>query len=316
MGVEHLLCGRQVVDARAVAAIAQRHGSKDDAGDWFVFRGHAAPRVRRMSPLSLSSADHPSPIRAEAVTDSPWENLCHAPLRPVQPQEVGLVDDGHLRRVAGLRREEVAQLANISVDYLARLEQGRVTSVSAGVLHALADALGLSTDAREYLVAIAGDAGAKGSRPATHRVRPQTQQLLDSMSNVPAILLGRRLDVLAWNRMGAALLADFNAIPPAHRNLIWMTFLDPSYRAQLHDWETVARNCVAHLRMDARRYPNDSRLAALVGELSVNDDDFRAWRGSHTVRAAGHRRKYYHHPLVGDITLDSQQLDRRHHRRA
>ena len=97
-------------------------------------------------------------------------------------------------------------------------------------------------------------------------------------------------------------------MPPAHRNLIWMTFLDRSYRAQLHDWETVARNCVAHLRMDARRYPNDSRLAALVGELSVNDDDFRAWRGSHTVRAAGYRRKYYHHPLVGDITLDSQQL--------
>jgi len=130
----------------------------------------------------------------------------------VQPHEAGLLDDGHLRRVAGLRREEVAQLANISVDYLARLDQGRLTSVSAGVLHALADALGLSTDAREYLVAIAGDAGAKGSRPATHRVRPQTQQLLDSMSNVPAILLGRKLDVLAWNRMGAALLADFNAI--------------------------------------------------------------------------------------------------------
>lgn len=226
----------------------------------------------------------------------------------VQPHEAGLVDDGHLRRVAGLRREEVAQLANISVDYLARLEQGRVTSVSAGVLHALADALGLTPDGREYLVAIAADAGAKGSRPATHRVRPQTQQLLDSMSNVPAILLGRRLEVLAWNRMGAALLADFSALPPAHRNLIWLTFLDPGYRALLRDWETVARNCVAYLRMDARRYPNDSRLAGLVGELSVKDDDFRTWWGSHTVRAPGHRRKHYRHPLVGEITLDSQQL--------
>jgi transcriptional regulator with XRE-family HTH domain len=226
----------------------------------------------------------------------------------VQPHEAGLVDDGHLRRVAGLRREEVAQLASISVDYLARLEQGRVTSVSAGVLHALADALGLSTGAREYLAAIAADAGAKRSRPATHRVRPQTQQLLDSMSNVPAILLGRRLDVLAWNRMGAALLADFTAMPLAHRNLIWMTFLDPGYRERLHDWEPVARNCVAYLRMDARRYPNDTRLAALIGELSVKDDDFRVWWGSHTVRAAGHRRKQYHHPVAGDITLDSQQL--------
>jgi transcriptional regulator with XRE-family HTH domain len=226
----------------------------------------------------------------------------------VQPREAGLVDDGHLRRVAGLRREEVAQLANISVDYVARLEQGRVTSVSAGVLQALADALGLSTDAREYLTAIAADVGEKDSRPAAHRVRPQTQQLLDSMTNVPAILLGRRLDVLAWNRMGAALMGDFTSMLPAHRNLIWMTFLDPGYRALLHDWEAVARNCVAYLRMDARRYPNDSRLAALVAELSMKDDDFRAWWGSHTVRVGGHRRKHYHHPLAGDFTLDSQQL--------
>jgi hypothetical protein len=109
--------------------------------------------------------------------------------------------------------------------------------------------------------------------------------------------------------MGAALLADFTAMPLAHRNLIWMTFLDPGYRERLHDWEPVARNCVAYLRMDARRYPNDTRLAALIGELSVKDDDFRVWWGSHTVRAAGHRRKqYHHHPVAGDITLDSQQL--------
>jgi transcriptional regulator with XRE-family HTH domain len=226
----------------------------------------------------------------------------------VQPHEAGLVDDGHLRRVAGLRREEVAQLANISVDYLARLEQGRVTSVSVGVLRALADALRLSADAREYLVAIAGDADPTGSRPAMHWVRPQTQQLLDSMRHVSAVLLGRGLDVLAWNRVAAALLADFDAMPVAHRNLIWMTFLDPDYRALLHDWETVARNCVAYLRMDARRYPNDSRLAALIGELSVKDDHFLAWWGSHTVRAAGHRHKRYRHPIVGEITLDSQQL--------
>jgi hypothetical protein len=87
-----------------------------------------------------------------------------------------------------------------------------------------------------------------------------------------------------------------------------MTFLDPGYRALLHGWEAVARNCVAYLRMDARRYPNDSRLAALIGELSLKDDDFRALWGSRTVRAGGHRRKHYHHPLAGEITFDSQQL--------
>ncbi|MEV7990634.1 helix-turn-helix transcriptional regulator [Streptomyces sp. NPDC086077] len=193
---------------------------------------------------------------------------------------------------------------------MVRLEQGRTRRVSQAVLESLADALELAPDERAYLFAIADVAQPKASRPApAQRVLPQIQQLLDSMHDVPALVVDRRQDVLAWNAPAAALLTDFAALPPEHRNLIRLTFLDTAYRKLYGEaWEGIARECVAALWMEAGRHPEDPALAALVGELSVKDSDFRAWWASHRVRGAKPRTKTYQHPLVGPMALHIQQL--------
>ncbi|MEV6365658.1 helix-turn-helix transcriptional regulator [Micromonospora musae] len=248
--------------------------------------------------------------RPASSMSNPLAEFLRASRARIQPDDVGLPDRGRRRRVPGLRREEVAQLANVSADYLARLEQGRVTSASPEVLDALADALGLDRDGREYLHSIAGAKQRPGFRTqTTSRVDPQTQRLLDSLYEVPAYVFGRRLDILAWNPLAAALFTDYGALPERHRNLIWLTFLDPDYRVMNTDWARAAQECVAYLRMEARNYPSDQRLTELVGTLSVKDTDFRTWWGSQQVTGAALRRKIYQHPLVGPLTLDSQQFD-------
>ncbi|GAA1699600.1 helix-turn-helix transcriptional regulator [Streptomyces yatensis] len=226
------------------------------------------------------------------------------------PHQVGLPDDGRLRRVPGLRRDELAQLAHVSTEYIVRLEQGRTRRVSRPVLDALADALDLATDERAYLFALADATPPAPARrqPAQQRVDPQLQQLIHGMPDIPAMILNRRLDVLAWNTAAAALLADFAAIPPGERNLIRMTFLDTAYRSLFADRTGVARRCVAVLRREAGLHPDDPALTALVGELSMRDPDFRTWWASHQVRGPHRLTKTYHHPVAGTLTLDVQQL--------
>ncbi|MEV7321919.1 helix-turn-helix transcriptional regulator [Streptomyces sp. NPDC093970] len=230
----------------------------------------------------------------------------------VSAEELGLPAVGH-RRVPGLRREELASLAGVSVDYIVRLEQGRVRSASPSVLLALADALRLQPDEREYLLRLADEAAVSGrsarATPKGQQVSSATRVLLDGLVNVPALLLGRRMDVLAWNRLGAALFTDFGALPPRQRNHIWLAFLDPRVRGLYADWAKVAQECVAYLRMDAARYPDDPGLAQLVGELSLRDEDFGAWWSGHRVRAQRQGRKRFHHPVAGDLELDFQVLD-------
>ncbi|QIQ00931.1 helix-turn-helix domain-containing protein [Streptomyces liangshanensis] len=227
----------------------------------------------------------------------------------LDPRRLGLPDDGRLRRVPGLRREELAQLAHVSVDYVVRLEQGRTRRVSRPVLDALADALRLEPDERAYLFAVADvTQAAPARRPAEQRVDPQLLRLLDGMPDIPALVLGPRQDVLAWNSAAVALLIDFGALPPRERNLFRLTFLDDGFRSLYADWPRVARECVAVLRMEAGRHPDDPGLAALVGELSVRDPDFRAWWGTHQVRGPRELTKSYRHPVVGALTLDVQQL--------
>jgi transcriptional regulator with XRE-family HTH domain len=227
----------------------------------------------------------------------------------LDPHRVGLPDDGRLRRVPGLRREELAQLAHVSTDYVVRLEQGRTRRVSRPVLDALADALELAPDERAYLFAVADVAPAAPTRqPAEQQVDPKLRQLLDGMPDVPAMIVGRRKDVLAWNSAAVALLGDFGALPAGERNLIRMTFLDAAYRALYADWPRAARECVAVLRMEAGRHPEDPALAALVGELSVRDPDFRTWWASHRVRGPRELTKTLCHPVAGTLTLDVQQL--------
>jgi transcriptional regulator with XRE-family HTH domain len=172
----------------------------------------------------------------------------------LDPHRAGLPDDGRLRRVPGLRREELAQLAHVSTDYVVRLEQSRTRRVSRPVLDALADALQLAPDERAYLFAVADVAQTAPARqPAELLVDQHLRQLLDGMHDIPALVLNRRQDVLAWNSAAAALLADFGALPPGERNLIRLTFLDDAYRSLYADWPRAARECVAVLRMEAGR---------------------------------------------------------------
>jgi transcriptional regulator with XRE-family HTH domain len=221
----------------------------------------------------------------------------------LQPADVGLPDDGRPRRVPGLRREELAQLAHVSVDYVVRLEQGRAKGVSRSVLAALADALRLDDAGREYLHALAEPLPDVPRRRAD-RVPAPALRVLDAVRDLPAMIISRRSDVLAWNPLAAALIADFGALPAEHRNMVRLAFLEPAFRELYADWERVAQDCVASLRMEAGRDPDDQRTAALVGELSVKDERFRRWWADHRVRGSESRRKTYVHPVAGAMTLD------------
>ena len=227
----------------------------------------------------------------------------------LSPHDVGLPETGTRRKVAGLRREEVAQLAVISVDYYTRLEQGRVQA-SAPVLGTLARALRLDEDQQAYLYEIAGKTDATPRRRrAAQRIRPAMRRLLDQLTQTPAVVLGRRMDILAWNPMAAALYTDFGLLPDARRNYVRLLFTDPIVRGMHREWEHDARDAVAALRMGAARDPTDPRLAQLVGELSVADPDFRAWWAEHYVNSASHGTKDYQHRTVGSLTLDCDTWD-------
>ncbi|MEV8350554.1 helix-turn-helix domain-containing protein [Streptomyces niveus] len=225
----------------------------------------------------------------------------------LSPRTVGLPDSGGPRRVPGLRREEVAQLAAISTDYYTRLEQGRIQA-SAPVLAALTRALHLQDDQRAYLFSLAGKPSARSPRRARQQVQPQLRRLLDDLTATPAVVMGRRMDILAWNALAAAMITDFGKIPEKSRNYIRLIFTDPDMRTLYSDWNTVARTCVAQLRMEAAKYPDDPRLSALVGELSVHDELFRRWWAAHDVATLSVGTKVLRHPVAGELTLDWDTL--------
>ncbi|MFJ8589048.1 helix-turn-helix domain-containing protein [Streptomyces sp. NPDC093595] len=229
----------------------------------------------------------------------------------LKPEDVGLPDFGRHRRVPGLRREELAQLAGVSVAYYTRLEQGNGRNVSAEVLDAIARALRLTEAERAHLTHLARPMHKKKRRAAAtraHAVRPQLQHLLDAMEGVPAYLLGRRLDIVAWNRMARALLGDFAALEPDERNMAWQVFLAPGARDLYADWDAKATEVVSVLRMYAGCSADDPRLSALVGELSVKSPEFRTLWAAHTVQDKGHGTKRLRHPLVGELTLTYETL--------
>jgi transcriptional regulator with XRE-family HTH domain len=220
------------------------------------------------------------------------------------PRAAGLPEGESHRRVPGLRREEVAQLAAISVDYYTRLEQGRVPA-SASVLATLASALRLDDDQQAYLYEVAGKTDARPRRRRSRQTpRPAMTRLLDQLGGTPALVLGKRMDVLAWNAIAAALFTDFGAIPTAQRNYIRLVFTDPTVRSLHREWEHDARDAVAALRMEAASDPDDPDLARLVGELAVLDPDFRTWWAERRVNSATYGTKRYRHHLVGELTLD------------
>ncbi|MCK8680944.1 helix-turn-helix domain-containing protein [Streptomyces lichenis] len=229
----------------------------------------------------------------------------------LKPEDVGLPEFGRHRRVPGLRREELAQLAGVSVAYYTRLEQGNGRNVSLEVLDAIARALRLTEAERNHLTHLAKPAEKKRKRAAANRpqtVRASVRHLLDALDGVPAYVLGRRLDVLAWNRMAAALLGDFAALEPQERNMARQVFLSPHARELYVDWEAKATEVVSFLRMYAGCSADDPQLSVLVGDLSVRSPEFRAMWAKHTVAEKGHGVKRLAHPVVGELTLAYETL--------
>ncbi|MEU9129714.1 helix-turn-helix transcriptional regulator [Kitasatospora sp. NPDC048540] len=230
----------------------------------------------------------------------------------LRPADVGLPEFGGPRRVAGLRREELAQLAGVSVDYYTRMEQGRVRGASPAVLDALARALRLDQEETRHLHRIARPGAPRGAarpRPARpQQVRPMLRTLLDSLDALPALVMGRRMEILAWNRAASALLGDFAAMAPGERNIARITFLAPGSRTLYADWESCARGNAAYLSMEAGRHPDDPELAALIGELSVKSREFRTWWAEHPVQDKTAGVKVFHHPVVGRLELDYETL--------
>ncbi|KMS80591.1 XRE family transcriptional regulator [Streptomyces leeuwenhoekii] len=225
----------------------------------------------------------------------------------ITPEQAGLAPHSGPRRVPGLRREEVAQLAGVSVDYYIRLERGRTQGVSETVLEAVARALHLDEAERAHLFDLAQPTAttrARHKRPlAPQRVHPVLYRTLDSL-DVPAVVQGRRTDVLAANKLAHAVYTDFEARPRRERNFARFVFLDEAARRLYADWEQVAGDCLAALRLYAGRNPDDPQLTELIGELSLHSDAFRRMWADHNVVAHTSGTKRLHHPLVGDLTFD------------
>ncbi len=260
--------------------------------------GDARPCQGRRGGRTLKSVDNRSEVR---------EFLASRRAR-LTPDQAGLPTYGGNRRVPGLRREEAALLAGVSVDYYTHLERGNLTGASEGVLEAVARALQLDEAERAHLfdLARAANAGTKAStqrRPAPQQVRPGVQRILDAITDAPADVRNGRRDILAANRLGHALYSEMYIDPVRPANVARFTFLSPRARDFFRDWDKAANDIVANLRTEAGRNPCDRGLSDLVGELSTRSDDFRTRWAAHNVRHHNTGTKRLHHPVVGDLDL-------------
>ncbi|WP_328474934.1 helix-turn-helix transcriptional regulator [Actinoplanes sp. NBC_00393] len=233
----------------------------------------------------------------------------------ITPEQAGLPAYGTSRRVPGLRREEAAMLAGVSVDYYTRLERGNLTGVSESVLEALARALRLDDAEREHLYDLARQANTgpraarTGRRRTTGAVRPTVQHLLDAVTGAPAYVRNGRLDILGVNPLGRAVFAPVFQDAAGRPNLARFVFLDAASQDFYRDWQQLAEDVVALLRGEAGRHPYDKDLTDLIGELSTRSEPFRTWWAAHNVRLHRSGVKRLHHPLVGDLTLAYESLD-------
>ncbi len=230
----------------------------------------------------------------------------------ITPDQAGLPAYGGNRRVPGLRREEVALLAGVSIDYYTRLERGNLNGVSESVLEALADALQLDEAERAHLfdLARAGNTTLRTRRrTARPRIRPSVQRILDVITDTPAYVRNARRDILAANRLGYALYSEMYRDPARPVNVARFVFLNPQARTFFLDWHSAANDTVAILRIEAGRNPHDRALTDLVGELSMRSEEFRTRWAAHNVRLHRTGRKDIHHPVVGDLHLMFEALD-------
>lgn len=225
------------------------------------------------------------------------------------PEDVSLSITGDDRRVPGLRRQEVAELASISMDYYTRIEQGRMTA-SLPVLANLAQALRLSPDEWTYMLKLAVD------RPCHHtdadgepmRVDATVQRLLNDLGRTPAFVIGPHTEVLAWNTLATRVFLDFGQVPAPQRIFVRLLFTDPSLRALYADWAEVAHLAIDQLRMHTVHDLDDPALHALVEELSALSPEFTAWWEARQVNIRTTGTKLLHHPVVGDLELDWSTL--------
>ncbi len=231
----------------------------------------------------------------------------------ITPEQAGLRTYGAgARRVPGLRREEVALLAGVSVDYYTRLERGHAGGVSESVLEALARALQLDDAERAHLFDLARATQTSPSRRRRRRakeIRPSVQFLLDAMAGVPAFVRNGRLDLLGANRLGRALYSGHFDSPAQPPNTARFVFLDERAATFYADWDRVTNDVVAVLRAEAGRDPYDRELSDLVGELSTRSELFGTLWAAHDVRTHDTGLKRFRHPLVGELSLTFENLE-------
>jgi transcriptional regulator with XRE-family HTH domain len=230
----------------------------------------------------------------------------------ITPEQAGLISGGR-RRVAGLRREEVAMLAGTSSDYYTRMERGHLAGVSLEVLEAVARALQLDEAETEHLhnLARASNPSPVRRRPKAPQsaVRPSLQRFLDTITGTPTWVRNKQMDIVATNPLGRALLAPVLDDPASRGNNALFTFLNPAARIYYPGWEQGASSIVATLRTEAGRDPHDKALTGLIGELVTRSDEFRVRWASHDVRYHRTGAKQIHHPDVGDLEFTYEAFD-------
>jgi transcriptional regulator with XRE-family HTH domain len=221
----------------------------------------------------------------------------------ISPAGIGF-PAAHRRRTPGLRREEVAQLAGMSATWYTWLEQRRPISVSPGMLDNLARVLQLNPIERVQLFRLARREPAIDSTPRRETVSPRFQRMLDQSDIMPSFVMGRRWDVLGWNRAVRAFFLDFEQIPPDERNIVWLFFTHPGLRSLLVDWSTRAQDTLARFRADYGRYAGDSHFVQLVDRLNAVSPEFAQWWPRHDVLPMSEGCAQYNHPLVGRMVVD------------
>jgi len=228
----------------------------------------------------------------------------------LKPADVGLTDYSRRRRVPGLRREELAQLAGVSAAYYTRFEQGNARNVSREVVDAISRVLRLSDAEHAHLLQLAQlkRNPEKRNQPPRQQVRREVRELLTAMEGVPAYVWGRRSDVLAWNQTASAVFGDWAARAPHDRNWARIVFLDPASHKLFTDWDVKAQDVVGELRLWAGLHPDDALLASLIGELSMKSKEFRKLWAAHDVKKKTHGTMRLTHPLVGELILRYETL--------